>query len=83
MMLMMATKARMKVMYVFVRLNVSFTENVLTASPPPKMATSRNPYDHEEQALAISAIQREAGLRKEELTFESTHARRTFVRTLA
>lgn len=42
MMLVIATNARMNVMYAFVRLNVSF-EKVLTASPPPKIATSRIP----------------------------------------
>ena len=39
-----ATKARMNVMYVFVRLRVSLTENVFTASPPPRIATSSRPF---------------------------------------
>ena len=44
MILVMATKTNIKVMYVFVRLKVSFTENVFTASPPPRIATSSKPY---------------------------------------
>ena len=44
MILVMATNARMTVMYVFVRLRVSLTENVFTASPPPRIATSSRPF---------------------------------------
>ena len=43
MILVMATKTNIKVMYVFVRPKVSFTENVFTASPPPRIATSSKP----------------------------------------
>lgn len=45
MMLVIATNARMKVMYVFVRLNEWSPEsvNVFAGSPPPKIATSSRP----------------------------------------
>ena len=46
MILVVATKARMIVMYVFIRLRVSLTENVFTASPPPRIATSSRPFKH-------------------------------------
>lgn len=50
-MLVMATNARMKDMYVFVRLNVSLplSENVFEASPPPRIATSSSPYAPQHQ----------------------------------
>lgn len=55
-MLVMATKARMKDMYVFVRLNVSFplSENVFEASPPPRIATSNRPCGTPASAPRIS-----------------------------
>lgn len=43
MILVMATNASMKVIYAFVRLNVSSTENVFTESPPPRIATRSKP----------------------------------------
>ncbi len=43
MILVIATKARMNVMYAFVRLNWSSREKVFTASPPPRIATRRIP----------------------------------------
>ena len=47
MMLVMATNAKMKVMYAFVLLNVSLpvSAKVFAASPPPRMATSKRPYE--------------------------------------
>ena len=42
-MLVMATNARMNVMYAFVRVKVLFTLNVDVGSPPPRIAASNRP----------------------------------------
>ena len=44
-MLVMPTKARMNVMYAFVRVSVSFVLNVVVGSPPPRIATRRMPFE--------------------------------------
>ena len=45
MMLVIATNARMKVMYAFVRDSVLFSLNVDVGSPPPRIAASSSPYE--------------------------------------
>ena len=80
MILVIATKARMKVMYVFVRLKVSLTENVFTASPPPRIATSSKPFINTPNDQLACTQDKIRGARR---TFDSTQKRRTFVRTLA
>ncbi len=60
MMLVIATKAKMNAMYVFVRLKVSLTENVFIASPPPRIATSSRPFKtHTKKSAALHAPTKE------------------------
>ena len=79
MILVMATNARMNVMYVFVRLKVSLTENVFTASPPPRIATSSRPFKHTSNSQLPCTLR----TKRHGSTFDSTQNRRTFVRTFA
>ena len=79
MILVVATRARMDVLYVFVRLNVSLTENVFTTSPPPRIATSSRPFEHTSNNQPPCTLR----MKRHGRTFDSTQKKRTFVRTFA
>ena len=76
MILVVATKARM---YVFVRLRVSLTENVFTASPPSRIATSSRPFKH----ISNNQLPCTLRMKRHGRTFDGTQKKRTFARMFA
>ena len=60
-------------MYAFVRVNVLFSANVEVGSPPPRISARRQPLRSTEKSESRSKS------KSRKLTFESTHANRTYM----